>query len=221
MAKKCFICGEPATSVDHIPPRSFFPKTKDMPSGVAEARKNLITVPACRDHNELYAKDDEVASYVILLTSKANSLGVRQFKQKAMRAISRSKGLIAAIFKKIEVYKLPDGTEMPTVQFDADRVSRVMERIARGLFYHEFGKPWDCSLSLLADGPVMPDLSPNPFQEVIEQLSVRFRHSERKGSSPTVFWYEWSMGEEGDCSHILRMCFYEGLQYYAVHEANQ
>ena len=216
MAKTCYICGKPATSVEHVSPRCFFPKSKDMPPGVAETRKNLITVPSCADHNELYAKDDEVASYVILLPREANQLGILQFKSKALRAISRSKGLISALFKDITVYRQPDGSELPTAQFDADRVDRVMEKIARGLFYHELGRPWDCALSLLSDGPVMPDLSPSPHRETIEDLSARFGEAKRKGSNPDVFWYELALGTDEDCSHCLRMCFYEGFQYYAV-----
>jgi hypothetical protein len=141
MPEFCFVCGAPATGVDHVPPRSFFPKRKDLPPGVADVRRNLITVPACNDHNGRYSKDDEVASYVILLTHKANQLGVDQFLHKGLRAITGRKGLVDSIFKKIEVYQLPDGREIPTFEFDAERVDKVMERIARGLFFDR-GRAW-------------------------------------------------------------------------------
>jgi hypothetical protein len=211
MPKFCFICGAPATGVNHVPPRSFFPKQKDLPSGVAEVWHNLITVPACDDHNGSYSKDDEIASYVIFLTDKANQLGVDQFLSKGMRAINGRKGLIHSIFKKIEVYQLPDGREIPKFEFDAERVNRVMERIARGLFFYEFGRRWECALSLRADGLLMPDLSPSPNQPAIQQLNLLFKHPPRKGTNPSVFWYNWIMGVEGDCSHMLCMSFYGGL----------
>jgi hypothetical protein len=114
------------------------------------------------------------------------------------------------------VFQLPDGRELPTVQFDAERVNRVMERIARGLFFHEFEHRWGCSLRMLADGPLMEDLSPSPYRRLIRTLEPLFQHSPRKGANPAVFWYDWVADVQGDCSHMLRMCFYEGVRYYAL-----
>jgi hypothetical protein len=214
--RHCFVCGEPATTLDHVPPRCFFPKRKDLPSGMAEARRNLVTVPACDAHNGRASKDDEVASYVILLSHQANQLGSEQFLRKGLRAITGRKGLIDSIFKHIEVFQTPDGREVPTLQFDAERVNRVMDRVARGLFFHDFGRRWKCRLSILADGPLMEDLSPSPYRSVIRTLEPLFNHAPRKGSNPEVFWYDWIIGVRGDCSHILRMCFYGGIRYFAL-----
>src|SRR5262249_38328640 len=54
----CFMCDKPATTKDHIPPLCFFPEQKDIPKG-ANYRKNLITVPACDEHNSKTSMDDE------------------------------------------------------------------------------------------------------------------------------------------------------------------
>jgi hypothetical protein len=81
------------------------------------------------------SKDDEVAAYVITLTDKTNELGADQFLKKGVRAIIGNKGLIDSIFKKIEVHQLPGGGQVATVEFDAERVERVMDRIAGGLFF--------------------------------------------------------------------------------------
>jgi hypothetical protein len=210
-----------ATGADHVPPRCFFPKRKDLPPGVADVRRNLITVPACKEHNEHYSKDDEVASYVILLTYQANQLGVDQLLSKGLRAITGRKGLVDSVFKKITVHQLPDGHELPTFEFDVERVKRVMERTARGLFFHDFGRRWDCRLSLLADGPIMPDLSPSPYRSAIQRLTPLFNHAPRNGSNPAVFWYSWLSGVKGDSSHMLQMCFYGGLRYFAVPEGER
>lgn len=216
LMRKCFVCDQPATGDDHVPPKAFSPKQKDLPPGTADVRRNLITVPACDAHNGRYSKDDEVASYVTLLSQKTNLLGINHFLGRGLRGITGRKGLINAVFKKIEVFQLPDGREIPTVEFDAERVNRVMERIARGLFFHEFWHSWKCSLQLFADGPLMQDLSPSPHRQVIRQLEPLFAHSPRRGSNPGIFWYDWVAGVSGDCSHLLRMCFYDGLRYYAV-----
>ncbi len=174
MAKPCFYCGGPATSVDHVPPRCFFPKDKDLPADVAAVRKNLITVPACDAHNGKYSSDDEIASLVVRLPYQANALGQQDFLKKGFRTIEKSKGVVPSLFQKIEVLQLPDGREVPTIEFDAMRVNRVMERVARGLFFHDFGRCWTLELSVVSDGPLMPDLSLSPMQPAIRALDPCF-----------------------------------------------
>jgi hypothetical protein len=55
----CYYCNEIATTKEHTPPKCFFPKKKDLPSGSPDYRKNLITVPSCEKHNTGRSKDDE------------------------------------------------------------------------------------------------------------------------------------------------------------------
>ena len=45
-----------------------------------------------------------------------------------------------------------------------------MERVARGLFFHDFGRRWLCALALFADGALMADLSPSPSRQIIRRL---------------------------------------------------
>jgi hypothetical protein len=47
---ECYLCGAPATTRDHIPPRGLFPQPRP---------NNLITVPACRSCNHDRSLDDE------------------------------------------------------------------------------------------------------------------------------------------------------------------
>ncbi len=109
MMKDCFYCGNRAMGVDHVPPRSFFPKEKDLPPAVAAVRKNLITVPACDAHNGRYSVDDEIASLVVRLPYQANALGQRDFLKKGFRAIENSRGLVRSLFPRIEVLQFPWG----------------------------------------------------------------------------------------------------------------
>jgi hypothetical protein len=213
--KTCFFCGAPATGFDHVPPRAFFPKAKDLPAGMPSVRTNLITVPACDSHNGDYSTDDEIASLVLRLTHQANPLAQQDFVKKGIRAIDRSKGLVDALFKSINVYQLPDGREIPTMEFDAARVNGVMERIARGLYFHTFGRRWESVISIAADGPLMADLSPSPLLPALRRMDALFQNTERKGDNPAIFWYQWAGAAEGDTGPVLRMCFYEGFRYIA------
>lgn len=56
-ADKCYFCGKPATSAEHVPPKCLFPEQKDMDG--ENYRKNLFTVPSCDKHNMQKSKDDE------------------------------------------------------------------------------------------------------------------------------------------------------------------
>lgn len=57
----CYFCGGKVTGVEHIPPKSFFPKGK---------RENLITVEACDTHNQDKSKDDEYIRTIFLSSMK-------------------------------------------------------------------------------------------------------------------------------------------------------
>jgi hypothetical protein len=46
---RCAYCGAPATSVDHVPPKNLFPTD----------RTDMITVPACDEHNGKRSDLDE------------------------------------------------------------------------------------------------------------------------------------------------------------------
>src|SRR4051794_39607737 len=60
--KQCYFCGQVADGgVEHVPPRNLFPEKKDLPAESPDYRKELITVPSCRKHNEKMSDVDQVA----------------------------------------------------------------------------------------------------------------------------------------------------------------
>ena len=63
-----------------------------------------------------------------------------------------------------------EGSETPTMEFDAERVHRVIERIARGLYFHKFERIWACRLRVISDGFLMPDLSESPYSALVRRL---------------------------------------------------
>ena len=70
----CYYCNEIATPKEHTPPKCFFPKKKDLPSGSPDYRKNLITVPSCEKHNTGRSKDDEYTAVSIIMHSDNSDL---------------------------------------------------------------------------------------------------------------------------------------------------
>src|ERR1700681_2113661 len=69
----CYACDERRRSVEHVPPKCFFPDEKDA-NGNLPYRKQLITVPACDDHNLRRSKDDFYAAFHLTSTIPWQSL---------------------------------------------------------------------------------------------------------------------------------------------------
>ncbi len=133
----CAYCGklEPATK-DHIPPRNLFPEPRS---------HNLITVPCCESCRQGWSKDDEYFRLVLLSTwtvseqeiaqkpidTLIRSLG-RKENRKFARMVQRSMG---KSFARTEAGILLGPFD--TLSIQPERVNRVLERIIRGLFFHE------------------------------------------------------------------------------------
>jgi len=132
----CAYCGEPATTVDHIPPESLY--TPPRPS-------NLITVPACSKCNNGASIDDELFrnELSIMAGSFGESTNAAERLKTSLRGIRRNKGMLHRMVlraQEVDRYSvggiyLGKGYAVP-VQPDAHR--RVTERIIRGLYWHHF-----------------------------------------------------------------------------------
>lgn len=126
----CAYCGiKLAETRDHIPPKGIFnkPRTHD-----------LITVPACSTCNHGFSSDDELFKvYMGFHAARSSANGEKLFKKGAVPTLKRKKGLIGKIMgtsQKVVV----EGREYYQVQWDSDLYDRLVERIARGLFFHHF-----------------------------------------------------------------------------------
>ncbi len=133
----CVYCGQvgPLTR-DHVPPEAFFassPRPTD-----------LITVPACSLCNSTASKDDEYARLVLAMRQDVG--GHPQIKSgvldAAMRSLQRGAGLRRTFLQSMRTFKLrsPAGLHIgqaPGYVPDLERVSRVFNRVVRGLYFHE------------------------------------------------------------------------------------
>lgn len=141
MAKKhktgmCVYCGNVRpVHRDHIPPESFF--ASPLPS-------DLITVPACRQCNGGASKDDEYARLTIALRQDvADDPQVKGgVLQKAMRSLQHGAGLRHLFSQSMRqvVLRTPAGIHAGTAPgyiADLPRLSRLFNRMVRGLYFHE------------------------------------------------------------------------------------
>ncbi len=137
MTKQCVYCGAfEADTFDHIPPKGIFSQPRP---------NNLITVPACRQcHNDETSKDDE---YFRLALQVRDGIDTHPDVIKARPTLLRSLqnprklGMRNALLKNIVLTELvtPSGIfikKQLAIQTDMKRLSRVMSRTMKGLFYH-------------------------------------------------------------------------------------
>lgn len=137
---QCVYCGVVGElTSDHIPPKNLFSKPR--PS-------NLITVPCCEPCNKGIELDDEYFRLVVILRQDIGDHP--EFKRlwpTVYKSLERRKnhGFTNSLLQgmaNVDVTS-PGGLylgRLPTYHVDLIRLDRVAARIAKGLFYHEFGQ---------------------------------------------------------------------------------
>ena len=103
---------------------------------------------------------------------------------------------------------------------DKERLDRQFDRIAYGLYFHEFAERWPYSFEI-----VVPSLVATEGENANEQneriarmtaITARYlKDQPRQGDNQEVFYYQ-SSREEEPSAYLLRMVFYEGFQVSAL-----
>jgi hypothetical protein len=125
----CVLCGKiNATTKEHVPPRSIFPKPRP---------NDLITVPACFNCNNDSSQTDE--SFKVHL-----GLHVWQDEQ-AMRTLNHNTKLRTDVISKMKPAKVLDSNNEILGQvhlslWDSEAHSITIEKCIKGLYFHHYGK---------------------------------------------------------------------------------
>ena len=120
----CYMCGKKKVSIEHSPPKCFFPISQ---------RINLITVDSCKEHNEDTSLDDEYVKNLITMLIDGNSTAYRQFSEKTIKSFKRSPALLQSTTEKQHPVNF-NGIQTVAFEIDRDRVDLVMRKIAYALF---------------------------------------------------------------------------------------
>lgn len=216
MGKKkgyCYRCGAKATSKEHVPPLCFFPEEKDI--GFDCFRVNLITVPACHEHNGKKSKDDEFLMACLSGVVGNNSLGLFHTRTKVKRIFDiNGPSFIHTIARNAQdhIWKY-DGHVYPVVLGSPNlpRMVDCFESIAYGIYYHEFKRIFkgECLVFCLF-------LTYNEGNREKAKLFLKKRWEYEpkmplKGHNPDVFKYQFSLRDK-DGFVYLKMIFYEGTE---------
>jgi hypothetical protein len=167
---QCVYCGRLGpTTDDHIPSEALFAK---------DDRRNLIKVPSCIRCNNKAAKEDEYFKLVLTLNGEVFD---HPDVQKVLPSVLRSLHNPHNRDIKIELLKTlrrtnprtPGGLLLPAKPMfvaRADRVERVIERVTKGLFFHEKGYR-------LPDDHMAIGFSPTRFIDADKDFSEHLRKS--------------------------------------------
>ena len=148
---RCVYCGSTASLTrDHAPPKALF--ANPLPS-------DLYSVPACRECNKSYERDDEYFAQVLLCRDDlASHPAVVRSLQKVHRAWRRAEGagLRRRIQQSITTVPIFDANgirvnEASAMRIENERVERTLIRVVRALANRELGGPLPTGVHLRAD----------------------------------------------------------------------
>lgn len=214
----CFACDSPDTTREHVPPACLFPESKDTQGG-QNLRRNLITVPACVDHNLVKSCDDTYFLWVLSTNLSANSVARQQVATKLKRTNERRPALGKAILratKDVTVIDSASGIEHDAaeVPLDGGRFQKVLDLIGLGLYRHHFGKRWVGGFRVHPDfiGPTdsRQTFNIDTYRFFLFHVAEKRFHSEMKyGENPDVFCYQVHEPKDKNIC-LMRLVFYGG-----------
>jgi hypothetical protein len=199
-AELCYMCGMPASTREHVPPRSFFPKAM---------RTNLWTVPSCNEHNLDNNLDVEYVRNVVS-TQRGTNPTAENVLEVAKRSWDYSPALFNRTFREFWVANVED-EKAGIFPFDLQRVESIMVAIVHALSCRDFGRTyigeWHVFCASLGSRRPTPDwdnlrniLSNVPYQPVPVPV-------------PEVF--EYGIHLTHPVGFIYRLIFYGGFVVYA------
>jgi hypothetical protein len=224
----CYACANPATSTEHVPPKCLFPELKDLPEGV-DLRRNLITVPSCKEHNLRKSGDDEYLLHVLTFNLPANPTAEGQLMTKIFRAMKRRPALSESILRTQQPALVIDERmfeiyETAQIELDGARFEGGLNLIARGIYFHHYRTRWNGNLR------VCPEFIRFPFAGNASEINADFAAiaacaeqlfagAEYHGENPEVFSYQvCEPGYRYRC--LLRLSFYGGCKATAFFETD-
>jgi hypothetical protein len=209
----CVYCGGEGTTYDHIPPKNLFSKP----------RPQLITVPACQPCNAGASQDDE---YLRIFLLSDNRVQEHQKAQALMDAFRRSlqrpsaTGLGISAARNLRRFPLitetgiyyGQGTEL---QYDFNRISKVLIRIVKGLFYHELQEvfPLEYQIEVYSTGTM--NLRPEGINTGL--AFIRYIRPENKRTiGDNVFSYGWALADDDSNTSVWYLGFFQVLPFLVV-----
>jgi hypothetical protein len=207
------MCESLSVSKEHVPPKCFFPEQKDIPTGM-DYRKNLVTVPSCREHNMRTSKDDEYLLAVVITHYQNNQAAYNHFMSKILRGLNRNSHLAQRIVKSSTPIVI-GGQSTAILNAESERINSELKKIACGIYYHHFGKKWAESIMIDSPSRLTVDESPEYSVHHLAALADQIlQHAPTNGDNPDIFYYQ-ALSVDALPVTIIKMVFYGGFKVFA------
>lgn len=213
----CYWCGEPSTSVEHVPPKCIFPETKDT-KGI-QFRKNLMTVRSCDLHNLKKSSDDEFLMACLASVVGNNSIGYLHTITKVLRAYQRNGSLITKLMKDAKEASItaPNDHNFPVLigEPDIPRLQKSLEAIARGVYRIEIGERFIGKCKILP-GFIYYSNEVESYKILAHLLFDQEKAQwPKRGENLAIFYYQLGPLDQYGFRPLI-MTFFETLFIYAA-----
>ena len=214
----CYICGQPATSVEHAPAKCFFPEDK---------RINLTTVDSCSTHNEDTSKDDEYVRNIIAMSIGNNQVAFNHFLKKCIKSFIRSPKLLQTTTKTNRKVYYEEDTQPQqgrkstyAFEIDRERINLVMRKIAYATYFKKYGTTWNRELAIGTEFLLTTDLQNDDLGLLIQAAKKLLGTQQTyEGNNQEVFKFAFLETEDTNEQPLIMM-FYEGFEVWAFPQPN-
>lgn len=173
-------------------------------------------MPACERCNNGHSKDEEYVLAVLLAegsirSSDANAI-LDRWSEDHESGVRRRIGLARRLIDAVERFEIHNSAGIGgRVRLEVDRVNRVIEKIVRGLFFHEFRRRLPDTVTLYVEvKPELDRLRSKPMQALLTALMQR---PKRLGD---VFSWCVAIDSERPDFTLWAMAFYDSVLAIAV-----
>ena len=136
-------------TLDHIPPKGLFEQNKGYPNIISNPEKQKITVPCCRECNNIYSKDEEnFLLYITILSAKYSEIAEYALKtryrtldnnnQLGRNYVNNMKGNTyiptkSGIYEPAKIFGMHKDREIKSIK-------TILAKIVKGFYYKYTGK---------------------------------------------------------------------------------
>jgi len=212
----CAYCGSYGElQNDHVPPKNLFTKP----------RPQLITVKACKNCHSRTSKDDEYFRIKVCLRNDAyRHPEARKTADSIFRSLTKVQAIglrnsFLADFRNLNLHT-PSGLYVGRrlgYNVDLVRIRRVVERVVRGLYFAESGKPLGLNNEVRVF--TVEELEAKP-KDVLDQLKstilVPITEMQPKIIGKDVFLYRHYIAPENPIISIWVISFYKQVPFFIM-----
>jgi len=201
----CYACERPASTVEHCPPKSFFPEGQ---------RNHLMTVGSCEEHNNDNSKDVEYARDVLTTMWGVNSSGLELFESKTKKSFDRSPRLLTRTFGAMRAVVYEEQVVGATPH-DLDRLNKVFNACVCAVHYHDTQQKhgtWGIVMPCFQFDPGVTEFKRENWTRLCEMLQA-IPFAKKAVANPSVFEYGAAQLQG---NYVYSVLFYGSFIVYAM-----